>query len=37
MHNDLITSSSFYPTKYLNEFFKPYGSSLETNTLLTST
>ena len=36
MHNGLITSLSSYPIKYLNEFFAPYGSSLETNILLTS-
>ena len=36
MHNGLITSLSLYPIKYLNEFFVPYGSSLETNILLTS-
>ena len=36
MHNGIITSLSLYPTKYLNEFFVPYGSSLETNILSTS-
>ena len=36
MHNGLITSSSLYPIKHLNEFFKPYGSSLETNISSTS-
>ena len=36
MHNGLITSLLLYPKKYLNEFFVPYGSSLETNILLTS-
>ena len=36
MHNGLITSLSLYPIKYLNEFFVPYGSSLETNIFLTS-
>ena len=36
MHNGLITSLSLYLIKYLNEFFAPYGSSLETNILLTS-
>ena len=38
MHNGLITSSSLslYPIKYLNEFFVPYSSSLETNILLAS-
>ena len=36
MHNDLITSLSLYPIKYLNEFLEPYGSSLETNILLAS-
>ena len=36
MHNGLITSLLLYPEKYLNEFFVPYGSSLETNILLTS-
>ena len=37
MHNGLIiTSLSLYPIKYLNKFFEPYGSSLETNILLTS-
>ena len=36
MHNGLITSLSLYLTKYLNEFFVAYGSSLETNILLTS-
>ena len=36
MHNGLTTSLSLYPIKYLNEFFVPYGSSLETNILLTS-
>ena len=36
MHNGLITSLSLYPIKYLNEFFVPYGSSLETNILLKS-
>ena len=36
MHNGLITSLSLYPIKYLNEFFVPHGSSLETNILLTS-
>ena len=35
-HNGLITSLSLYPIKYLNEFFVPYGSFLETNILLTS-
>ena len=35
MHNGLITSS-LYPIKYLKEFFESYGSSLETNVLLTS-
>ena len=35
MRNCLITLLSLYPIKYLNEFFKPYGSSLETNILLT--
>ena len=33
MHNGLITSSSFYPIKDLNEFFEPYDSFLETNIL----
>ena len=36
MHNGLITSSSLYLIAYLNEFFVPYGCSLETNILLTS-
>ena len=36
MHNGLITSVLLYPIKYLNEFFVPYSSSLETNILLTS-
>ena len=36
MHNGLITSLSLYPIKYLNEFFVPYSSSLETNILLAS-
>ena len=36
MHNGLITSLLLYPKKYLIEFFVPYGSSLETNILLTS-
>ena len=36
MHNGLITSLLLYPIKYLNEFFVPHGSSLETNILLTS-
>ena len=36
MHIGLITSLSLYPIKYLNEFFIPYGSSQETNILLTS-
>ena len=36
MHNGLIKSLSLYPIKYLNEFFVPYGSSLETNILLAS-
>ena len=36
MHNGLITSLSLYPIKYLNEFFVPYDSSLETNISLTS-
>ena len=31
-----MTSSSLYPIKYLNEFFVPYDSFLETNILLTS-
>ena len=35
MHNGLIISLSLYPIKYLNEFFVPYGSFLETNILLT--
>ena len=33
--NGLIISLSLYPIKYLNELFVPYGSSLETNILLT--
>ena len=36
MHNGVITSLSLYAIKYLNEFFVPYGSSLDTNILLTS-
>ena len=36
MHNGLITSLSLYPINYLNEFFVPYDSSLETNISLTS-
>ena len=36
MYNGLITSLSLYPIKYLNEFFVPYDSSLETNILSTS-
>ena len=36
MHNGLITSLSLYPIKYLNEFFVPDGSSLETSVLLIS-
>ena len=36
MHDCLITSLSLYMIKYLNEFVVPYGSSLETNILLTS-
>ena len=36
MHNGLITSLSLYPIKYLNKFFVPYGSSLETNIFLAS-
>ena len=36
MHNGLIASLSLYPIKYLNEFFVPYDSSLETNISLTS-
>ena len=35
MHNGLI-ASSLYPIKYLKEFFESFGSSLETNVLLTS-
>ena len=35
MYNGLITSLSLYPIKHLNDFFKPYGSSLVTNILLT--
>ena len=35
MHNGLITSSLLYPIKDLNEYFESYGSSLETNILLT--
>ena len=35
MHNGLITLL-LYPIKYLNEFFVPYSSSLETNILLAS-
>ena len=35
MRNGLITLS-LYPIKYLNHFFVQYGSSLETNILLTS-
>ena len=31
-----MASLSLYPIKYLNEFFAPYGSSLETNILSTS-
>ena len=31
-----MISSSLYPIKYLNEFFVPSNSSLETNILLTS-
>ena len=34
MHNGLITSSSLYPIKYLDEFFVPCGSSFETSILL---
>ena len=36
MHNGLIASLSLYLIKYLNEFFVPYDSSLETNISLTS-
>ena len=36
MHNDLMASSSLYPMKYLDEFFVPNDSFLETNILLTS-
>ena len=36
MDNGLITSLSLHPIKYLNELFVLYGSSLETNILLTS-
>ena len=35
-YNGLITSLPFYPVKYLNVLFMPYGSFLETNILLTS-
>ena len=35
MHNGPITLS-LHPINYLNEFFVPYGSSLETNILLAS-
>ena len=35
MHNGLIASLSMYLIKYLNEFFVPCGSSLESNILLT--
>ena len=34
MDNGLIISLPFYPIKNLNEFFVPYGSSLETNIFL---
>ena len=34
--NDLITSLSLYPIKYLNELYLPYFSFLETSILLTS-
>ena len=36
INNCLIISLSLYPMKYLREFLLPYGSSLETNILLTS-
>ena len=36
MRKDLMSSLSLYPIKYLIDFFEPYGSSLETNILLTS-
>ena len=34
MDNGLIISLPLYPIKYMNEFFVPYGSSLETNIFL---
>ena len=37
MLNGLMTSLSFYPIKYLSEFFIPYDSVLETSILLIST
>ena len=37
MHKGLMSPLSLYPTKYLIDLFVPYGSSLETNILLTST
>ena len=36
MHKGLISSLSLYPIKYSIQLFAPYGSSLETNILLTS-
>ena len=36
MHKGLMPSLSLYSMKYLIDLFEPYGSSLETNILLTS-